>query len=612
MWRRSLVWSPTIALSWLWGLGFFYAIHVTFLYGLQGFLGFALPNALGLGLFGCLVERYGSRADLQSEFDRIASRYGGILMVYQAVAVAITVSAFAGDFLRPLIGGLAIPLTILLAVVACAAGHVLRIQDFKPLHGILLLVGVTAALAAIALLPNWSRLQAISPASPRPGAGDARLYGLVVPSLIGFLLGPWLDLQQWQRALRIRQEGRSIGRAYAGGGLLFLGLISINGWLAAGLPATAAAALHPGLDGVVEAQSVVGATLAALGAAARASAWLFGLWAAIAVVSTLDSAYAATRWFLVMATGRSNSPIFALLPKPLVQTPLWMLGGALGIAAIAYGLRIPLVLMITPFCSLFVGYAACLLLQVTTPGTRPGPAAQHDSMLCFLLGIGAAAAVAVGYYGRMTSLMAVAPLLPLLAVVRFRRGAMPVAAAARIDDGTLDRTPRTDASTASGEAAPAATPEVQAAGTGLSGRFDGNWFLYDVMPSYDDTNSVGNVYFANYIRWVGKTRELFFARCVPNFDLKTTGFFILTRDFYHKYIRETREFEAILVRIRVGKHNRKFVTLEHEIRNAEGDLLGKGTQQLMFVDVATYGLIDVPVDMLRGFLPYVSNVPVGA
>ena len=131
------------------------------------------------------------------------------------------------------------------------------------------------------------------------------------------------------------------------------------------------------------------------------------------------------------------------------------------------------------------------------------------------------------------------------------------------------------------------------------------------MPSYDDTNSVGNVYFANYVRWVGKTRELFFAKCVPNFDLKTTGFFILTRDFYHKFIRETREFEAILVRIRVGKHNRKFVTLEHEIRNRAGDLLGKGTQQLMFVDVATYGLIDVPVEALRGFLPYVSTVPAG-
>ncbi len=610
MWRRSLVWSPTIALSWLWGLGFFYAIHVTFLYGLPGFLGFALPNALGLGLFGVLVERYGSRTVLQPEFDRIASRYGGILLVYQMVAVAITVSAFAGDFLRPLIGALAVPLTILLAVVACAAGHVLRIQDFRPLHAVLLLVGVAAAIAAIALMPDWSRLQATSPPSPRPGAGDQRLYGLVVPSLVGFLLGPWLDLQQWQRALRIREEGRSIGRAYAGGGLLFLGLITVNAVLAAGLPPTAAVFLHSGPDGVVEAQTVVGSTLAALGAAARPSAWLFGLWAAIAVVSTLDSAYAATRWFLVMATGRSNNAVFALLPKALVQTPLWMLGGALGIAAVAYGASVPLMMMVTPFCSLFVGYALCLLLQVTgAPGSLQS-AARHDSMLCFLLGIGAAAAVAVGYYGRMTPLMAVGSLLPLLAAVRRRGpGAVPIETAAVSVAEVAARTSRVVAPVR--EPASDVVAGSQTSGTALAGRFDGNWFLYDVMPSYDDTNSVGNVYFANYIRWVGKTRELFFAKCVPNFDLKTTGFFILTRDFYHKFIRETREFEAILVRIRVGKHNRKFVTLEHEIRNLAGDLLGKGTQQLMFVDVATYGLIDVPVEALRGFLPYVGNVPAG-
>ena len=77
-------------------------------------------------------------------------------------------------------------------------------------------------------------------------------------------------------------------------------------------------------------------------------------------------------------------------------------------------------LMGTPFCSLFVGYALCLLLQVTAPPGSLRSTARHDSMLCFLLGIGAAAAVAVGYYGRMTPLMAIGSLLPLLAAARPR------------------------------------------------------------------------------------------------------------------------------------------------------------------------------------------------
>ena len=348
------------------------------------------------------------------------------------------------------------------------------------------------------------------------------------------------------------------------------------------------------------------ATLAAIGPTAAPAAWLFGLWASIAVVSTIDSAYAATRWFLVSATTRSSNPVFALLPRSLVQTPLWMLFAAVAIAGAAYAANAPLLLLMAPFATLFVGYAACLLLQVTR---RAG---VHDSMLCFLLGIAASACFAIGYYAQIVPMMAVSSLLPLLAAAPL----LTRAAVTTPDPATVDVTaPTATVATRPGSVQPETgdVPGEPRGGSGpLMGRFDGNWFQYDVIPTYDDTNSVGNVYFANYMRWVGKTRELFFAKCVPNFDLKTTSFFILTRDFYHKFVRETREFEAILVRIRVGKHNRKFVTLEHEILSADGGLLGKGSQQLMFVDVASYQLIDVPVDMLRGFLPYVTNAPAGA
>ena len=607
MWRRSLMWSPTIALSWLWGLGFFYAIHITFIYGLPGFLAFALPNAIGLGMFGWGVERFRSKLTLDVDFVHLSTRYGGVLLAYQVVAVAITLYAFAADYLQPLVGVLAIPVTLLVALLACTAGHVLRIQDFKALHGAMLVLGVAAALSALRLMPAFGPHHV-------PMALGPRFYGLIVPSLVGFLLGPWLDLQQWQRALRIRQEGSSIAHAYAGGGALFFCLIGINGLFAANLSVNAAGVLRPGIDGVVEAQSVLAATMATTGSAATPAAWLFGIWAAIAVASTLDSAYLATRWHLVMATTRSNNALFALLPKTLVQTPFWVLAAAFGIAISAYDVKLPLILMIAPFGSLFVGYSACLVLQTTRR-----QAAAHDPMLCFLLGAGSAACTTIGYYAQLVPVMVVAPLLPLLAAIQLLR--QPSVATTGTPPATSDAYARppaqSDLSVAYatgdtfGHVSSSGTSERPAT-TWLSGRFDGNWFLYDIIPTYDDTNSLGNVYFANYVRWVGKTRELFFARCVPDFDLKTTGFFILTRDFYHKFVRETREFEAVLVRIRVGKHNRKFVTLEHEVRGADGDLLGKGTQQLMFVDAANHALIDVPVDMLRGFLPYVRNVPAGS
>ena len=125
-----------------------------------------------------------------------------------------------------------------------------------------------------------------------------------------------------------------------------------------------------------------------------------------------------------------------------------------------------------------------------------------------------------------------------------------------------------------------------------------------MIATYQDTNSVGNVYFGMYPLYVGKTRELFFNAAMPNFDLKTTKFYILTRSFEHKFVRETREFDTITVKIKVAEANRKFCTLEHQIFGAEGQLLGKGKQSLLFVSSKDYGLLDIPPEVYSSFIKY--------
>jgi acyl-CoA thioesterase FadM len=92
---------------------------------------------------------------------------------------------------------------------------------------------------------------------------------------------------------------------------------------------------------------------------------------------------------------------------------------------------------------------------------------------------------------------------------------------------------------------------------------------------------------------------------MPKFNLKDTSFYILTRSFEHKFVRETREFETVSVRIRIGSYNRKFVTLEHEIYDSQNQLLGKGQQSLLFVASADYRMIDVPAEVHAAFIPYV-------
>ena len=138
----------------------------------------------------------------------------------------------------------------------------------------------------------------------------------------------------------------------------------------------------------------------------------------------------------------------------------------------------------------------------------------------------------------------------------------------------------------------------------LGGHFEGKWFVHSFVATYADTNSVGNVYFGMYAMWVGKTRELFFNRVMPKFNLKNTPFYILTRSFEHKFVRETREFETVSVKIRVAGYNRKFATLEHEIFDSSGAVLGRGKQTLLFVSSSDYKMLDIPPDVYSAFLAH--------
>jgi hypothetical protein len=52
-----------------------------------------------------------------------------------------------------------------------------------------------------------------------------------IPLLVGLLVGPWLDLQHWQRAIQIHRENTSIRTSYIFGGLIFfLLLCSTAAW----------------------------------------------------------------------------------------------------------------------------------------------------------------------------------------------------------------------------------------------------------------------------------------------------------------------------------------------------------------------------------------------
>ncbi|WP_420392711.1 acyl-CoA thioesterase [Acuticoccus sp.] len=573
----SASWAPTIALSWFWGLGFFYSVHLAASEGWLGFTLFALPNALGLALFGAALARLGPKEDLEGALRRAAARHAPILIAYQALAVGLTTFAFATLFAVPMVGAFALPAVLIVAFAAMAAGHA-GLGALRRLHLVALPLALGAAIAAFVMRPMGG-----DGATVRAGAD----LSLVIPTLVGFLLGPWLDVQQWQRAAAIRANGTSVGLAYGLGGALFLVLITVNAAFVIDLP-MGEAALATNWAGAADATPAFAAALRDADALVIA---LATVWAVTAMFTTLDSAWAGVRWTMASVRAHGGAAL-SLLPRSLVETPFWAFLAAAAIAFGAVAANASLLDLMAPYATVFVGFAASVVLQLLRGA---GPA---EGTLCALLGAASLLVFGVGYYGGLPLMTAFAPLLPFLALL------------AR--EGSAHRRSGVDEPAPPAAAAQASSVVIGDAGSAemipARGHFDGVWFNLVVMPTYDDTNSVGNVYFANYLRWLGRAREMFFAKVLPKFDLNTTEFLILTRDVFHQFVSEMREFEPAVVRLRIDKVNRKFARIEHEIRADDGRLIGKGNQQLMFVDSRQYRLIDIPGEVIAGFVPFATTV----
>ena len=586
---RNLRWAPTIALSCPWAIAFFYSFQVTLDNGWLGFVAFAVPIALNLLSFGWIIGA--KDRDVASIFKTVQSRYTGLFLSCQVFAVTVAIFVTVSFLFVPLFGPSSVPLAAIFILLATAAGHSATIRGLKLLHLGYLVAGLPAAVILLFGLA-W-----VVPAHPVLFARlDGRFFGMMLPVLMGFLLAPWTDVQHWQRAVAIQKEGLSIRRIYTLGALLVLVLISMN----AGLAILAGPALVTRTsDGLVSMQASVAGAIAKSGNGFLITA--FVVWAGVAVASTLDSFYYATRWLLRSATSSSNSPLLAFVPIGMVTSPLWYLCIAIAIALVAIESHVAMIYIIMPYASLIVGSAACLACETVSGRSR------YDGTLCTMIGAASFLILVTGYLGDIPPMIALSPLVGLIGAVPaiqalLGRRSVPVTADPLSPVQTLATiTPLPAAGTAQTSVTTEPTESV------LGHGYDGQWYYMHLVPTYDDTNSVGNVYFANYFRWIGKTRELLFNANMPGFDLRDTSFYILTKSFEHDFRREIKEFTPVTVRIKMSTYNRKFVTLAHEIHSRTEGLIGKGSQTLMFVDTLHYKPIDIPPDVLRSFMPYFAQ-----
>ena len=631
-WFNTLLWGNTVALSWMWGLGLFFSVQFTTQFGLYGLLSFAIPNCLGLVGFGLITHHLARRQEGGSEslgrfFTGWSRPFRLVFFLYQLLAITLTIFALIRYGWMPL--GLkpeVLYLPLILLVVLAAGilfGEEFNIRRIKWSHGVIFLIIAAAVLILLAAPGSIAPTAPTVPVEKLP-TDDWNFWGYMVPIFIGFLLGPWLDLQQWQRAIQMHRERVSVAAGYILGATQFFLLLLFHGFLALwALGAGAAQYLHTGLGGHVYGHDAV---MRLLFERAAEHPWIFGAYCVFlcaCVLTTLDSGYISLRWFLQSNVRTSVNAIFALIPTSLVTSPipLFIFCGAIALAGAALGLELEYFMIF--YATFFVGYSALAVARcyVNTPANR------IPQVKMFCIGSLAVVIFAFGYLLSYPAFMIIGSLLPLGYVIwtlakptasedfvsdadqlgapadEMAPMAAPTMPAAQVHPPQRINLVETVAETAAalGDAAKSLVGAVQHP---LGGHFEGKWFVHSFVATYADTNSVGNVYFGMYAMWVGKTRELFFNRVMPKFNLKNTPFYILTRSFEHKFVRETREFETVSVRIRIAGYNRKFVTLEHEIYDSTNQLLGKGQQSLLFVSSTDYKMIDVPPEVHSAFLPF--------
>jgi enediyne biosynthesis thioesterase len=129
----------------------------------------------------------------------------------------------------------------------------------------------------------------------------------------------------------------------------------------------------------------------------------------------------------------------------------------------------------------------------------------------------------------------------------------------------------------------------------------------------EETNLVGNVYYANHVRWQGRCREMFLHDHAPSvLDGLNNGTALLTMYVSCEYLAELSAFDELIIRMTLGelKQNQIKLRFEYWKRTLDGELLvARGEQQVACMEKVGAGLQPAPIPkaLKEALQPYVGR-----
>lgn len=110
-------------------------------------------------------------------------------------------------------------------------------------------------------------------------------------------------------------------------------------------------------------------------------------------------------------------------------------------------------------------------------------------------------------------------------------------------------------------------------------------YEYRHRIAFEDTNLVGNVYYANHVRWQGRCREMFLREHAPEvLEELGRGLALVTTRVSCSYYRELGVFDEVLLRMTAGAAGGGRLTMHFDYvrRTADGreELVARGEQEI--------------------------------
>jgi len=139
-------------------------------------------------------------------------------------------------------------------------------------------------------------------------------------------------------------------------------------------------------------------------------------------------------------------------------------------------------------------------------------------------------------------------------------------------------------------------------------------FVYRHTVTFEETNLVGNVYYARHVSWQGRCREMFLYRHAPTIlDELKRDLRLVTIRVSCDYFEEFQAFDDVEIEMRLAHQEQHRIGLDFEYWLTRGDagrrLAASGFQETGCLRVGENGATPVspPADLLAGLRNFQSK-----